>query len=117
MKFVITIIVACVVIAGVLEYMKPFKVLSKDLVNGEKYFKEKCVACHGVQGYGDWPLAASFDKKPTDINTKFKTTWRPDNRLTRRILVGKPETGMPAFKGELTEADAEDILAYVRSIN
>ena len=116
MKLTVIIIVILAAIAGFFAYVKPFKTLSMDVANGEIKFKEHCITCHGDKGYGDGALAASFERKPSDINDKFKTTWKPDNRLTRRILVGKTDTGMPAFQGILTEKDAEDILAYVRTI-
>ena len=102
---------------GLYLYTLPFKVLSTDVVNGKVKYEQQCLSCHGKNGRGDGPLAASMPKKPNDINTKFKTTWKPDNRLTRRILVGKPKTGMPGFKGILSEKDAEDILTYVRTMD
>ncbi len=109
-------VVAIFGIAALLYYTQPFKKMSTDVVNGQSKYTQNCLSCHGDKGYGDGPLAASFTKKPNNINEKFKTTWKPDNRLTRRILVGKPDSGMPAFEGILSEKDAEDILAYVRSI-
>ena len=87
-----------------------------DEVNGKNKYDVNCLSCHGDKGYGDGPVAASLNPEPSDINTKFKTTWKPDNRLTRRILVGKPKSGMPSFKGIISEKDAEDILAYLRTI-
>ena len=116
MKRIVIIAIIFAAIAGFFAYAKPFKQISMDVANGAVKFKENCISCHGEKGYGDGPLASTFDKKPNDINKKFKKTWIPDNRLSRRILVGKPDTGMPAFKGKLTEKDAEDILTYVRSL-
>jgi len=98
-------------------YIQPMKVMSKDIANGQEKYIANCLSCHGEKGYGDGPIAASLAKAPADINAKFKTSWKPANRLVRRILVGKPETGMPAFNTTLSEKDAQDILAYVRSID
>ncbi|MGB0866419.1 MAG: c-type cytochrome [Granulosicoccaceae bacterium] len=102
--------------AGLLYYTKPYKTLSTDVVNGESKYKQYCLSCHGERGLGDGLLVGTLEKRPSDINEKFKTDWKPDNRLTRRILIGKPDTGMPAFKNVLSEKDAEDILAYVRTL-
>lgn len=113
------IIIAVVAVAGLAYYTQPFKTMSSDVANGKIKYQQNCVSCHGEKGYGDGVLATTFeeDNRPSDINTKFKKSWKPDNRLARRILVGKPDTGMPAFKGSLSEKDAEDVMAYLRTVD
>ncbi len=35
--------------------------------DGAAFFAENCVACHGVLGQGDGPLAANLTRKPRDL--------------------------------------------------
>jgi len=112
----ILIIILIIIVVGCFYYIQPFKSMSTNTANGKIQYNQNCLSCHGKKGLGDGPLAASLSKRPKNINKKFKDIWKPDNRLTRQILLGKPKSGMPAFKGVLSESDAEDIIAYVRTI-
>jgi len=38
-----------------------------DVADGEKYFRRYCASCHGMNGAGDGPVAASLSKSPSNL--------------------------------------------------
>jgi mono/diheme cytochrome c family protein len=59
----------------------------------EKYFKTRCVVCHGASGAGDGPGAAALDPKPrafADPNWQSSTT---DEQIEKVILGGGAAVG------------------------
>ncbi|HTF36041.1 MAG TPA: cytochrome c [Myxococcota bacterium] len=43
-----------------------------DEVRGGELYRRYCASCHGVEGRGDGPLAASLNQKPADLTTLAK---------------------------------------------
>jgi hypothetical protein len=43
-----------------------------DEVRGDELYRRYCASCHGVEGNGDGPLAASLNQKPPDRTTLAK---------------------------------------------
>ena len=43
-----------------------------DEVRGGELYRRYCASCHGVEGHGDGPLAASLNQKPADLTTLAK---------------------------------------------
>ncbi|MBX3184308.1 MAG: c-type cytochrome [Polyangiaceae bacterium] len=52
-----------------------------------KYFKQKCVVCHGEEGMGDGPGAAALNPKPRAFSDK---EWQKsvDDAYLKKIIVG-----------------------------
>jgi mono/diheme cytochrome c family protein/uncharacterized membrane protein len=75
-------------------------------------FGEHCTKCHGADGTGK----AQRDRLPEipDFTSADWQTKRVDARLTASILEGKGE-GMPPWRGKISEAQARDLVAHVRS--
>lgn len=84
-----------------------------DIENGKNIYGKKCVFCHGQGGNGDGPVAASLPTKPGNFADKEKMSQRSDAELKEIILNGKPP--MPSFKGQLSDTDIDDIIAYIRT--
>jgi mono/diheme cytochrome c family protein len=92
---------------------------------GRALFVHHCVACHGSEGKGDGPYAASLlaANKVTVRNltdsTYFKN--RKDKDLFATISLGgghfKKAVQMPAWTQTLSPAQIKDLLAYVRGIS
>lgn len=87
---------------------------------GKKLYTTYCSSCHGDNGKGDGPAAASLPVKPanhTDGNVMNKI---PDKTLFDIISKGGPAGGksnfMPAWGGALKENQIQDIVVYLRSI-
>jgi len=90
---------------------------------GRELYRRHCEACHGADGRGTGPLAASLAHRPADLTNHFH---RPphdgDAYLFWRVSEGgtvEPFRGMgsamPAFKGVLSEDERWDVLAYVHA--
>ena len=80
-----------------------------DVSRGAAVYRSMCIACHQADGRGaDGRLAADFT---TDRSRLAKS----DDALVASILNGVPGTSMVPFGGRLTEADARDVLAYLRA--
>src|SRR5512138_2925651 len=66
---------------------------------GATVFQANCVACHGPEGRGDGPAAASLNPPPADL--KLVNQGAADDRLFWHISTGVPGSAMPAWKGVL----------------
>jgi len=93
------------------------------IANGEKLYANQCVSCHGVDGQGTGPVAASLRHPPADLTNNFHT--RPgdgDAYLFWRVSEGglvepfrSQSSAMPAFKDTLSVDERWDVLAYVHA--
>lgn len=78
---------------------------------GADTYKAKCQMCHGASGEGDTPAgkamkAVSF--KSPDLVKKS------DADLIAATRDGKGK--MPAYRGKLTDAQIEEVIAYIRTL-
>lgn len=81
---------------------------------GAELFSVNCASCHGEQGHGDGPAAASLDPKPRNL-AEFQPQVG-DDYLFWRISEGVTGTSMPAWKGVLTEEQIWQVIAFVRTL-
>jgi mono/diheme cytochrome c family protein len=86
-----------------------------DAKAGQAKFKVMCVACHKVDGTGGFKVTGN----PTP-NWTLKKTWdatRTDAYLRDCITNGKTKSGMVAWvkNGQLKPADAENLIAYIKT--
>ncbi len=86
-----------------------------DPAKGRALFDKNCAACHGSQGKGDGPTGAMLVPKPADL-TSAATVKKSDADLRTIIEKGKPPTAMIGWKGQLSDGEIGDVLAYVRSL-
>ena len=90
------------------------------IVRGEALFGRNCVACHGPQGEGNGPAAASLRIKPADLTMPH--LWEhSDGEMFWWLTHGidDPEGGlaMPGFGNSLSEDDRWALIDYVRAHN
>ena len=106
------------VICGLVVGLKPQPAWAEsgDPVKGKATYERLCVTCHGAQGKGDGPAGKMMMPPPADL-TSPKIKSKPDGDLLQAIQNGRPPTTMPAFKGQLSEQQIHDVLAYVRSLS
>jgi cbb3-type cytochrome c oxidase subunit III len=79
---------------------------------GSNIFRQFCIVCHGPDGTGN-QMRASLPPIPNFTDPAFQRT-HTDAQLQVSILDGKG-TLMPANRGRVTETEARDLAAYVRS--
>jgi len=91
---------------------------------GAKIFAETCASCHGPRGEGYPATAKNRENDPetaagTGIGRKEFLAKASDGYLRYLIANGKSDTAMRAFndgtdKPELSEADIDNVIAYLR---
>lgn len=87
-------------LAGSVQKAYPFVVApaaAPDLVRGAQLFQAQCAACHGAQGRGDGPLAASLNPKPTALSENLRARERSLFALHQVISNGVEGTAMVSF--------------------
>ena len=87
---------------------------SGETLQGKAIYEQHCVVCHGAQGRGDGPEAPYLSPRPASL-ISAATSIKSDQELLAVIANGKPRTAMQPWKDRLTEAQQQDVLAYVRS--
>jgi mono/diheme cytochrome c family protein len=80
---------------------------------GEKVFKLRCTPCHGPDGHGTGPLAATLNPKPRNFHDATYMHAHDDAELLGIIHNGKG--GMPPWKAILSEVEMQSALMYVRT--
>ena len=85
---------------------------------GKAIFDANCAACHGADGKGDGPAAASLDPKPKDlVEVQSQLS---DGFLFWRISEGgamKPfNSAMPAWKNALSKDQIWEVITYIRTL-
>lgn len=85
-----------------------------DAVHGRELFASVCFACHGFDGKGVQGLGKSL------IESDF-FAHRTDDQMREFLMTGRPDArpvGMPPKGGreDLTDADLQHIVAYVRGL-
>ncbi|MEO8726503.1 MAG: cytochrome c, partial [Acidobacteriaceae bacterium] len=106
---------ASLLLAQTLRYPQP-----PNPKNGERIFKNGCVACHGADATGAPQTTAGFARPDTfpDFTKCDQTTPEPDSAWKDVIVNGGPSRGfsqiMPSFGVLLTSQEIDDVIAYLR---
>jgi mono/diheme cytochrome c family protein len=82
---------------------------------GEQVFQTNCETCHGPEGKGDGPGGAALNPKPRNFHDPAYMDTLSDATMMNTIMNGKPGTGMPAWKGILTESQIKSVMQKVHS--
>jgi cytochrome c oxidase cbb3-type subunit III len=96
-----------VLASGVDPRGKAYEINAFQIAQGQRYYMAfNCVGCHGTGGGGMGPPLMDDE-------------WRYGGQMediVRTILDGRPQ-GMPSFQGRITENQAWQIAAFVRSLS
>jgi cytochrome c5 len=89
------------------------------LERGRAIYKANCAPCHGENGRGDGPAAATFKPKPRDHTDAAYMQKLTDADLTKTIQYGGSLKGMPLMppSPQIKGAEMDALLAYVRSLS
>ncbi len=89
---------------------------NSQLENGEKMFGVDCAPCHGMDGKGDGPAAATLNPKPRDYHsTKGWVNGRLLSDMFKTVSEGIPGSAMVSFSSALSSSDRLDIIDYIRA--
>jgi mono/diheme cytochrome c family protein len=99
---------------------------ARQVTAGQKIYANHCMSCHGehLQGQPDWRMRKPDGKLPAPPHDATGHTWHhPDSvlfDLTKFGLVpplapSGYASDMPAFSGQLSDADIWAVLAYIKS--
>ena len=87
---------------------------------GEVIYQANCAACHGSEGAGDGPVAEGLDPKPSNFTDTHMMEELSDGYLFWRASEGgafEPfNSGMPAWKGILSEEERWQVTSFIRSL-
>ena len=90
------------------------------LTRGQALYTQHCAACHGdrAQGAFAWEQPGADGKYPAPPLDGSAHAWHhPTAQLKQTIREGTLKLGgnMPAWKGKLTEADTQAVIAWFQS--
>jgi copper transport protein len=91
----------------------PVPATAASVARGQELFQQNCVACHGVSGRGDGPLARTLNPRPADL--RVHTTQHTEGQLWLWITDGVPGSAMPSFRTTLSDEDRWNLVNYLRS--
>jgi mono/diheme cytochrome c family protein len=87
------------------------------LAVGEAVFHQRCELCHGPNGMGDGPGGAALNPKPRNFHDKAYMSTLSDDQIVNTIMNGKAGTGMPPWRGIVSESEAKSLVLKVRSFS
>ena len=80
---------------------------------GKTIYVKECQSCHGKKGKGDGTAAASLDVKAGNFSSAA-TQGQSDGALFWKVEEGRKP--MPSFKRKITEEEAWQTVAYIRTL-
>ncbi len=93
-----------------------------DTERGRQVYERWCAACHAVDGAGEGPAAGYMLPRPRDFTRgiyQIRTTpggdIPTDDDIMRMINEGMPGTTMPGWQDQLSRADRQAVLEYIKS--
>lgn len=91
-----------------------------DVAAGKALYATYCASCHGMTGNGDGPVSAGLDPKPAKHTNGDYMNQLSHEHLVKVLKEGGPAVGksplMAPWGGTLSDAQIEDVIAYVRSL-
>ena len=87
-----------------------------DITRGKAVYQHHCQDCHGLTGRGDGPAAASLKVPPADFQ-RFRSFLKSDEELLRTIEHGVVFSPMHSWRGQLTDGEMQDAVAYIRLLS
>ena len=84
-----------------------------DSTRGKNVYQRHCQGCHGAGGRGDGPEAKALKVAPANFH-RFSSFLKSDEELLRTIEHGVVFSPMHSWRGQLTDGEMQDVVAYVR---
>ncbi|WP_427308288.1 c-type cytochrome [Cupriavidus sp. H39] len=87
---------------------------------GARVYAQHCAGCHGIDGRGEGPLAASLAQWPPTLASPLLAR-RADGELFWHVLAGMRDrqgrTTMPAFGDRLGDREAWAVIDYMKALS
>ncbi|MCX8061305.1 MAG: c-type cytochrome [Anaerolineales bacterium] len=99
----------------VVAYALSLSVSSATIEQGAQLYRENCAACHGAEGKGDGPQAASLPVPATNFTDLAFGASKSGFDIYSSIVLGKPPA-MPAFGEKFSDEQRWAIVAYLQSL-
>jgi mono/diheme cytochrome c family protein len=107
--------------SGFLLPQKPKSTLTPAGQKGQALYAYYCALCHGKMGKGNGFNSYNLNKPPRNFTDAAQMASLPDQRIQRAILAGGAALGMspemPPWGGVLTEKQAYDLTAFIRTFS
>ena len=84
-----------------------------DTTRGKAVYQRHCQVCHGVGGWGDGPDAQALKVAPANFH-RFAAVLTSDEELLMTIEFGVVFSPMHAWRGQLTDGEMQDVVAYIK---
>ncbi len=101
-------------------YHSPTGFTAATILEGSALYARNCVSCHGAQGRGDGPVAASLPVLPADL-TAGHLWMHSDGEIfwwiSDGILTPEGARAMPGFADTLDEESRWALIDYIRAHN
>jgi mono/diheme cytochrome c family protein len=94
----------------------PLPVNDALLATGKNVFSEKCQKCHGEKGLGDGPDAEPEHAEHMNLTNPARANRNPDGIVFYKVMNGRRNPKMPAFKEELSTEQIWAVVAYVQTL-
>jgi mono/diheme cytochrome c family protein/Cu/Ag efflux protein CusF len=102
--------------ASAKQLKSPIAANEANLARGQTLFNQKCAACHGENGRAQTEFAAAMPTRPEDF-TGEKVVALTDGEVYSVISDGVKPSGMPAFKGRISDDALWQIALYARRLS
>ena len=87
---------------------------------GKALYEKHCQACHQKDGVGAYPVPWGIRNPnyipPMPLNETSHAWHHSDEQLVNTILNGIDKRSMPAWRHVLSEKEATEIVAYIKSL-
>jgi mono/diheme cytochrome c family protein len=114
-------------IAALAMLLAPAGAWAGDAAAGKAPYTTNCVSCHGETGKGDGPVGQVLQPPPRDFSVgdfKFDTDedGKPGSDADLKAIIAKGAAAfggnqmMAAWGGILSDADVDNIVAYIRTL-
>jgi mono/diheme cytochrome c family protein len=104
-------------LGGPLEPVDHASISAEDAARrGDAVFQHYCAICHGTRADGNGRAAKLYDPRPANLQVSRANDAYKELIIRRGgARVGRSEF-MPPWEQELTRAETQDVIAYLRSI-
>jgi mono/diheme cytochrome c family protein len=94
----------------------PVAVTPASLAEGRRLYRANCARCHGPQGKGNGSDADPKHKHHMDLTRAAGAEGNPDGVVFHKVMNGRTNPKMPAFKEKLTAEQVWTLVAFVQSL-